>query len=41
MSRRLSLRVALATLAIDPEATPAPVGIGGGGRGRGRGPRRF
>ncbi len=31
--------LALATLAIDPEATPAPVGIGGGGRGRG--PRRF
>ena len=32
--------LALATLAIDPNATPAPVGIGGGG-GRGRGPRPF
>jgi len=28
---------AIATLAIDPEATPSPVGGGGGGRGRGPG----
>ncbi len=28
---------ATATLAVDPEATPAPVGMGGGGRGRGPG----
>ena len=33
--------IALATLAIDPDLTPAPVGGGGGGRGRGRGPQPF